>query len=138
MKLINILSVSTVALCAAATMGCSFAKRSPEMYREDTRAVLESKSGELLACYDTYLKSDKGAGGTVTVFFVVQKETGKVTQAEVKDANAPQALQDCVTASLVGLMLDPGDADDGHATFTYEFKPSAPKSGKKESGFEAG
>ena len=139
MNTINkLLSLSVVAACAAGAMGCSFAKRSPEMYREDTRALLETKGGELKACYDSYLKSDKAAAGSVTVFFVVQKETGKVTKAEVKDANAPQALQDCVTSSLVGLSLDPPDADDGHATFTYEFQVKPAATSMKESGFTAG
>jgi hypothetical protein len=141
MKSIKLMTVPVVALCAVGTMGCSFAKRSPEMYREDTRALLETKSGELQACYDSYLKSDKSASGNVTVFFVVQKETGKITRAEVKDANAPQALQDCVTSSLVGLTLDPPDADDGHATFTYEFHVQEAATSKvepKESGFTAG
>lgn len=138
MKAIKLMTVPVVGLCALATMGCSFAKRSPEMYREDTRALLETKSGELKACYDSYLQSDKGASGTVTVFFVVQKETGKITKAEVKDASAPQPLQDCVTSSLVGLTLDPPDADDGHATFSYEFQVAAPQTSQKESGFEAG
>jgi len=127
-----------VGACAVGSMGCSFAKRSPEMYREDTRALLETKSGELKACYDSYLKSDKSASGSVTVFFVVQKETGKVTKAEVQDASAPQALQDCVTNSLIGLTLDPPDADDGHATFTYEFQVKPQKTSKNESGFNAG
>lgn len=132
------LGLSVVAACAFGAMGCSFAKRGPDMYREDTRALLETKSSELKACYDSYLTSDKTASGSVTVFFVVQKETGKVTKAEVQDASAPQALQDCVTSSLVGLSLDPPDADDGHATFTYEFQVKPAATSKKESGFSAG
>ena len=121
----NQLILGTMALVASVgAFGCSFAKRSPEMYSDDTRKLLMTKSDEMKSCYDTYLKGDKTAAGSITVFFVVEKETGKIKDAEVKDATAPEPLKDCVTQSIVGLTLDPPDADDGHATFTFEFQPA--------------
>ena len=32
----------------------------------------------------------------------------------------------CVQKALSGLVLDPGDANNGDATFTYQFTPGAP------------
>ena len=134
----NIFAMTLLAGIGLGTVGCKFAKRSPDMYRDDTRALLETKSGELKACYDGVIQNDKAATGTVTVWFLVQKDTGVIKDAKVEDANASQAVQDCVLASLGALVLDPPDADDGHATFTYEFAIAPQKTAApKESGFES-
>ena len=119
------------------SMGCSFAKRGPDKYRDDTRALLETKSGEVKGCYDAIVKNDQKAVGNVTIWFKVAKETGQIMDAKVENASAPQAVQDCVLNSLSGLALKPPDADDGHATFTYEFEVAAAKAPAKQSGFEA-
>ena len=120
----TIIATTVLAALAFGSVGCSFIKRSPEQYRDDTQALLEQNSGKLKACYDGILKTDKTAAGTVTVFFVVEKETGALKMTEVKadQSTAPQPVQDCVMQALEGLALDPGDADDGHATFSYEFE----------------
>lgn len=130
------LALGLVAACGLGTLGCKFAKRSPDKYRDDTAALLETRSAELKSCYDGVIRSDKGASGTVTVWFLVQKDTGKIMDAKVQDASAPQSVQDCVLNSLQGLQLDPPDADDGHATFTYEFEIAPQKTASTESGFQ--
>ena len=117
-----ILSSVMFSVLAAAT-GCSFAARSPQMYRDDTAALLETKAGDIKACYDQVLQGDAAAQGTVRVQFTVQKDTGLIAEPQV-DANgstAPPALQSCVTNAIAGLKLEPPDQDDGQATFTWEF-----------------
>jgi hypothetical protein len=139
MTLRNFTAITLLAGLSLGLLGCKFAKRGPDKYRDDTRALLETKSGELKTCYDGVLAGDKAAKGSVTVWFMLQKDTGVIMDAKVEDASASQGVQDCVTNSLVGLQLDPPDADDGHATFTYEFAANAAKQSPapKQSGFEA-
>lgn len=103
--------------------GCSFAARNETMYQRDTRELLQTRDGDIKACYDGALKTDGKAAGVVVVSFKVESETGHVVNAEVDSArsSAPTSLSDCVVAALEGLTLDPGDARDGDATFTWEF-----------------
>ncbi len=118
---------------AAGSLGCSGAVRDANFYRDDVRKVLDTKAAELKACYDGVLTSNGGAQGSVLVKFDVKEETGKFTNVKIDPAgsNAPQELQDCVTAAFAGLVLKPGDVNPGKATFTYEFsiggtKPAPP------------
>lgn len=118
--------LTATALLTALTMGslaCSFIARPPEQYRDDTQAVLDAAGGNLKACYDGVIVNDKNAKGTVTVMFSVEAETGIVKNAKVDEANstAPAPVQDCVLQTLGGLKLDPPDARDGQATFSYQF-----------------
>jgi hypothetical protein len=108
--------------------GCSGAIRTAGPYRDDVAKVLESKNGDVKACYDNVLKTNKSAVGTVTVHFTVEKETGafKDISAVADGTTAPPELQQCVTNALSGLVLTPGDANNGDATFVYEFTVSAP------------
>jgi hypothetical protein len=103
--------------------GCSFAARSPEMYRDDTRAVLETKNEQIKSCYDELLKTNKDAQGTVTVKFTVAKDTGQFANvaADPAGTTAPPELAQCVLNALQGLALTPGDKSDGVATFVYDF-----------------
>jgi hypothetical protein len=133
----NILAITLLAGLGLGVVGCKFAKRGPDKYRDDTQALLDTKSGELKVCYDGVLRGDKAAAGTVTIWFLVEKDTGLIKDAKVQDASAPQALQDCVSNTLVGLQLDPPDADDGHATFSYEFEVAPAKQAAAASGFES-
>jgi len=112
----------------ASVSGCGFAARSPDMYRDDTKAVLETKSNDIRACYDGVLASTPGVGGKVTVKFNVENEQGKITAVTVDKANttAPDAVADCVTKSIAGLGLTPPDARVGQATFTWEFAAPGP------------
>lgn len=116
----------TVLLLSAAALlgGCSFAKRSPKMYADDTKALLETRHDQVKACYEAELKSDVALAGSVTIAFKVAEDTGKVTQVQAEDGSSlPESLQSCVVQSVEGLTLMPPDADEGHATFTYRFNP---------------
>ena len=125
MKTVLLIAASAV---VATVSGCGFAARSPEMYRDDTKAVLETKSNDIRACYDGVLKSTPGVGGKVTVKFNVETEQGKITNVTVDKANttAPDAVSACVTKSIAGLGITPPDARLGDATFTWEFAAPGP------------
>jgi hypothetical protein len=106
------------------------AYRSPEMYRDDTGKVLESKNGEIKACYDGFLKGNQGAGGKVTVNFEVETEAGKIQNVTIDKANttAPAELGACVKKSIEGLAVSPPDRKTGQGTWVYEFSqpPATP------------
>lgn len=108
--------------------GCSFAARSPDMYRDDTRAVLETKNEQIRSCYDELLKTNKDAQGNVTVKFTVAKDTGAFSNvaADPAGTTAPPELTQCVLNALQGLALTPGDKSEGQATFVYQFSAAAP------------
>jgi hypothetical protein len=120
---LRILVLSSLALA-----GCSFAARSPEMYRDEARSALESKSNDIRVCYDGVLKSSPGAQGRVTVKFEVETEGGKFVNVAVDKANttAPAPVADCVTKNIAGLTIKPPDARTGEATWTYEFTAPPP------------
>jgi hypothetical protein len=123
---------STLLLAASLTLGaCSFAARSPEMYRDDTGKTLATKQEAIRTCYDGVLKSNPGAGGTVTVKFDVETESGKISHVTVDKTKttAPDPVSECVTRSIDGLTLAPPDQRKGEATWSYEFQaPPAPAS----------
>ena len=108
---------------ALSGVGCAGAIRTAEPYRDDVAKVLETKNGDVTACYNEALKKNKDLAGTVTVKFAVEMKTG--TFKDIK-ADGPAELSTCVSNALNGLVLSPGDANNGDATFTYEFKPGAP------------
>ena len=131
----NLLIASFALVSVSSILGCSFAARSPEMYRDDTKAVLDTKSNDIRACYDGVLKTTPGAAGRVTVKFEVETEGGKITNVAVDKAQttAPDPVAECVTKSISGLAIAPPDKRTGEASFTWEFSaPSgagaAPKS----------
>ncbi len=117
-----------IAGSAVLLSGCSFAARSPEMYRDDTKAVLETKNNDIRACYDGVLKATPGVGGKVTVKFEVETEQGKIVNVAVDKANttAPDPVADCVTKSINGLGITPPDKRVGEATFVWDFAAPAP------------
>lgn len=119
--------LSLIALTAGLA-GCSFAARSPDMYRDDTAALLETRSAQVKACYDGALKATPNIQGAVTVAFSVEPDTGAITNVEPVPAGttAPDALSKCVVDSLQGLVLSPADQRLGKGTFVYEFSPGAP------------
>jgi len=118
----SLIKLSLLAL-AATTAGCSFHARSPEMYRDDTAALLETRNADIKACYDNELKNNKDATGRVTVHFTVAKETGQITNVAPVPAGttAPESLTNCVVNAINGLVLTPPDNNDGDATFVYDF-----------------
>jgi hypothetical protein len=121
---------STLLLVTSVALGaCSFAARSPDMYRDDTGKALATKSDEIRACYDNVLKGSPGAGGAVTVNFDVETDTGRISHVTIDKTKttAPDNVSDCVTRSIDGLTLAPPDARKGEGTWTYEFQaPPAP------------
>lgn len=117
-----------IAGSAVLLSGCSFAARSPEMYRDDTKAVLDTKSNDIRACYDGVLKTSPGVGGKVTVKFEVETEQGKIVNVAVDKANttAPDPVAECVTKSINGLGITPPDKRVGQATFVWDFAAPGP------------
>lgn len=116
-----------IAASLATIVGCAY--RSPEMYRDDTTKVLQSKQNDIRACYDDFLKGTPTATGKVTVTFEVETEGGKIQNVAVDKANttAPDALGDCVKKNIDGLVIAPPDRKLGQATYVYEFTiPHAP------------
>lgn|SRR5690606_18152944 len=127
------ITLFVLAATSLSSLGCTFIARDPARYERDTRAVLEQNGSAIEQCYESHLKSDKSAAGTVVVSFVVQEETGVIKDVKVDEAasTAPAALQECVSQSIAGLKLAPPDARTGMATFTYELvvaPQSAPQS----------
>jgi hypothetical protein len=130
MRTLYFLAVSVV------LSACSFAARSPEMYRDDTGRALAAKQDEIRACYDSVLKATPGAQGTVTVKFDVETEQGKISNVTVdkEKTTAPEPVSTCVTKSIEGLSIAPPDARKGAGMWVYEFSappPAAPPSPEK-------
>ncbi|MET0595623.1 MAG: AgmX/PglI C-terminal domain-containing protein [Polyangiaceae bacterium] len=120
---------STLFLAIPLALGaCSFAARSPEMYRDDTGKALATKQNEIRACYDSVLKANPGAAGTVTVKFDVETEQGKIHNVTVDKTKttAPDNVSECVTRNIDGLTLAPPDARKGEGMWTYEFQAPPP------------
>jgi len=115
------LTALSFAALSALAVGCAY--RSPEMYRDDTTKVLESKNNDIRTCYDAYLKGMPGAGGRVTVNFEVETEGGKIQKVTVDKAKstAPDELGECVKKNIEGLVIAPPDGRVGQATYTYDF-----------------
>ncbi|MFO0736703.1 MAG: AgmX/PglI C-terminal domain-containing protein [Labilithrix sp.] len=129
MKTNLILSLTSFVALAAFASGCGFAARSPEMYRDDTQKLLDTKSADIKACYDGILKGQPGVGGKVTVKFELEEDTGTIKNVVVDQPNttAPAPVGDCVKNAITGLKINPPDARLGQAAFVYEFsQPPAP------------
>jgi hypothetical protein len=124
MKTTLLVSASFAALSVLA--GCGFT-RTPEAYRDDTRAVLEKKNDDIRACYDGVLKTSPGLSGNVTVKFDVQEDTGKIANVTVDKAasTVPDPVADCVTKTIAGLGIAPPDAHKGEGTWVYQFAAPA-------------
>jgi hypothetical protein len=130
-----------VPLALVGATGCRFIKRDEARYRDDTSKLLETNNAKLKDCYDGVLRTEKSAAGSVVVTFKVKEETGEIFSVVADDAksSAPGPVRECVVQSITGLKLDPPDAVEGHATYTYEFE-IAPQKGAEptESGFTTG
>lgn len=128
------LPASLSAMCLLSLSACSFAARSGDIYREDTRRLLDTRTPQLQQCYEAVRESEKSADGQVTAKFIVAADTGAVQGAEIVDSqtSAPPSLQQCVLTSLQGLQLIPGDQREGQATFTWNFSAAAATSAAAE------
>jgi hypothetical protein len=104
--------------------------RSPVQYRNDTHMLLYTRSTSLDNCYYKALATDANAKGKVTLHVVVEAKTGRLIKPAIDPARstAPSQLQLCVLAAVDGLRLDPADANEGRATFVYEFRRLEPSS----------
>lgn len=129
-----ILAASSFAVLA----GCSFAARSPEMYRDDTTAALQTKNNDIRACYDGVLKGTPSAAGKVTVKFDVVEDgadkAGTVQNVAVDKAGttAPDAVADCVKTTITGVQIKPpADKRKGQATYSWEFSAPPPAAAPK-------
>jgi predicted membrane-bound mannosyltransferase len=109
----------------ASAAACGGTSRGLEAYRADANKLLETRSAELARCYNAALKTDATLAGTVTVQFVVEKQTGAIKDVKVDPAKttAPEVLDNCVLNTIAGLVLAPPDRNEGRATFVYEFGP---------------
>lgn len=112
--------------------GCSFIARDTETYKKDNRSLLETKSSDVRACYDQALAADPNLKGDVSVSYMIEKKTGKLTNVTVlaDKTTASENLQGCVMSSLEGLVMPRADRRDGQVqSFTWSFqgmgKPAA-------------
>jgi hypothetical protein len=110
------------------SVGCTFMARDPDSYRDVTRELVETRGADLKDCYDVALRTNETIGGTVVVNFIVEKKTGKIVNPVVDEAqsDAPAELSSCVVAAIDGLQLDPPDAREGQATFSWKFEALPP------------
>jgi hypothetical protein len=127
-KTILLLSTAAVALVA----GCSFIARDTETYKADNRSLLETKTSDIRACYDTALAADPNLKGDVVLSYTIEKKTGKLTNMTVltDKTSAPEGLQNCVMSAVEGLSFPKPDRRDGIVqSFTWSFqgqgKPAA-------------
>jgi hypothetical protein len=121
--------LTTLALAAGfASSACSFLARDTPTYERDTSALLDTRSGQLQACYDDELKRNPDMAGKLTITFTVEKKTGKITQLawDKSKTTVSETLATCVVTALDGLTLAEPDQRDGVATFSYTFRNNKP------------
>jgi hypothetical protein len=121
--------VLLTSLVLLGSSACSFVARDAEGYRNDTRALLETRSAEIKECYDVILQTNETVSGDVVVSFTVEKKTGKVMNPAIDTAKttAPAEIGKCIVDAIDGLQLDPADQREGQASFSWTFKVGAPK-----------
>lgn len=122
----TIVLIPLVALAA----GCSFIARDVDTYKMDNRSLVETRTPQIEACYDSALARTPSLSGEVAASWTVEKKTGKLTNITVlaDQSTAPQGLQECVMSSLEGLTFAEPDRRDGVVqSFTWSFqRPSEP------------
>jgi hypothetical protein len=119
MKHVRLATVLALGMTMAAC-----AVRDAEMYRNDTRKLLETKKQGLQACYDAELQSHPDAAGKVIVRFTIANDTGKIVEPKIDDLQSTpnRSLRGCVLDALKDLVLTPPDERAGDATFVWEFQ----------------
>jgi hypothetical protein len=121
--------LTTLALTVGfVSSACSFIARDTPTYERDTSALLDTRSGQLQACYDQELARNPDMAGKLTVTFTVEKKTGKVTQLawDKSRTTVSDSLATCVVTAIDGLELAQPDQRDGVATFSYTFRNNKP------------
>jgi hypothetical protein len=124
-KLVGLLPLAALALSATA---CGGYTRTPEQWTEDTRQMLEAQSEFIKTCYNRELKQNPKLEGNVSVKFLVENGSGRVKRVKIDDAGttAGDPVRKCVMENIKDLRIKPPDANDGRATFTWEFKATIP------------
>jgi hypothetical protein len=122
-------TLTILALAAGlASSACSFLARDTPTYERDTSALLDTRANQLQACYDQELARSPDMAGKLTVTFMVEKKTGKITQLawDKSRTTVSETLATCVVTALEGLELSDPDQRDGQATFSYTFRTNTP------------
>jgi hypothetical protein len=115
-------------LLTVVSTGCSFYARDAEDYKKVTRELVETKNTSIKDCYDVALATNETVSGSVVINFTVEKKTGKIMNPVVDPkSSAPADLSQCVVSAIDGLILDPPDAREGQATFTWNLEAAPPK-----------
>jgi hypothetical protein len=115
-------------LLTVVSTGCSFYARDAEDYNKVTRELVETKNTSIKDCYDVALATNETVSGSVVINFTVEKKTGKIMNPVVDPkSSAPADLSQCVVSAIDGLILDPPDAREGQATFTWNLEAAPPK-----------
>lgn len=111
------------------SVGCTFYARDSDAYRDVTRELVDTRGQHIKDCYDVALQTNETVGGTVVVNFIVEPKTGKIINPVIDPAktDAPAELGSCVVNAIEGLQLDPADAREGQATFSWKFEAAEPK-----------
>jgi len=118
----TLIPLSLLAACMLSGCSVSYHARSPEDYKQATRALLESRESTFKQCYEGVIATTPDAAGTVAVQFTLEEKTGKiVSPAALPESTAPEPLRQCVVEGLNGLALDPPDQRKGIATMTFDF-----------------
>jgi hypothetical protein len=126
------IQTSVLTTLAFATMlsssACSFLARDTPTYERDTSSLLDTRSGQLQTCYDQEIARNPDMAGKLTITFMVEKKTGKITQLswDKNRTTVNETLASCVITALDGLELAEPDARDGQATFSYTFRNNKP------------
>lgn len=117
-----------LALVAASATACGGYTRTPEQWTEDTRQMLEAQNEFIKSCYNRELKANPKLEGNVTVKFLVENGSGRVKRVKLDDSGttAGDPVRKCVMENIKDLRIKPPDANDGRATFTWEFKATVP------------
>ncbi len=122
---LGLLPLAALALFATA---CGGYTRTPEQWTEDTRQMLDAQSEFIRTCYNRELKQNPKLEGNVTVKFLVENGSGRVKRVKIDDSGttAGDPVRKCVMENIKDLRIKPPDANDGRATFTWEFKATIP------------
>lgn len=120
------ISTRPVALLLGAMMTVSLGSgciaRNAEDYKTVTRDLVNTRAGAIQECYNKELENNPQLSGKLEVSFTVEKKTGKIANAEVRESSVPDSIGTCVVGNLNGLTLERPDSRDGDATFIWKFE----------------
>jgi hypothetical protein len=116
-------SRAALVLLAGLAGACHYHARSADDYRQAVRDVLDQNQAQITSCYHKELAADPAAAGQVVLKLEVEPKTGKIVNPVIDDVatTSNEQVQQCVTSTLDGLKIDPGDKRKGEGTFTWAF-----------------